>query len=126
MAFNLPSALASIAPTLATMLGGPLAGTAVASLTRCFGLAPGKDVAADTDAVSQAIAGGNLTPEVIARLREADLKHTETLKQQDIDLQKINKDYEKYPYLTHLSDGVGYYIEDKYPIGGERSVTDSW
>ena len=51
MNFNLKAALGSIAPTLATMLGGPLAGTAVTALEGALGLAPG----AGTDEVTKVV-----------------------------------------------------------------------
>lgn len=88
MSFNLTTALKSLAPTLATMLGGPLAGTAVNALEGVLGLAPG----GGADGVSAAVAAG-LTPQAVAALREADQKQAEILGQQGIDLAKINGDY---------------------------------
>jgi len=90
MAFDLKSALASFAPTLATMLGGPLAGTAVNALVGAFGLAPG----AGQKEITEVLQNGNMTPEVIAAVRAADQKHAEILAQQQIDVQKMNLDYE--------------------------------
>jgi hypothetical protein len=90
MAFNLRTALASIAPTLATMLGGPLAGTAVTALEGAFGLAPG----AGADEITKIVQTGAMTPEVMAAVRAADQKHEEILKQQGVDLVKINADHE--------------------------------
>lgn len=89
MPFNLKTALGSIAPTLATMLGGPLAGTAVAALEGCFGLAPG----AGADAVTRVVQDG-MTPETIAAVRAADQKHAEAMGQQGIDVLKLNADHE--------------------------------
>lgn len=89
MAFNLKNAIASIAPTLATMLGGPLAGTAVTALESCFGLNPGAGV----DEVTK-VAQAGLTPDAIAAVRAADQKHAEVIGQQGIDLQKLNADYQ--------------------------------
>lgn len=88
MSFDLKTALASVAPTIASMLGGPLLGTAVATLENCFGLAPG----AGTDAITKVVQSGNMTPDIIAAVRAADQKHAETLRQQDIDVLKINSD----------------------------------
>jgi hypothetical protein len=88
MNFNLKTALSTIAPTLATMLGGPLAGTAVTALETALGLAPG----AGQDGVTAAVASG-MTPETIAAVRAADQKHLEVLGQQGIDLQKLNDDF---------------------------------
>lgn len=89
MDFNLKTALGSIAPTLATMLGGPLAGTAVTALCSAFGLAPG----AGADDVTRIVQSG-MTPETIAAVRAADQKHQEVLAQQGIDLQRLNADHE--------------------------------
>ena len=88
MAFNLKTALTSIAPTLATMLGGPLAGTAVTALEGALGL----DKGAGSDAVTKAVEAG-MTPEQIAAVRAADQHHAEVLAQQKIDLAKLNADH---------------------------------
>ncbi|MDN8037475.1 hypothetical protein [Burkholderia vietnamiensis] len=69
---NVASAVESLAPTIATCVGGPLAGTAVSALERVFGLTP---TATDTisgrqDEVAAAIAGA--TPEQLANMRKAD------------------------------------------------------
>ena len=85
---SIAKAIGSFAPTLATMLGGPLAGTAVTALEQALGLAPG----AGPDGITQAVQG--LTPEQVSAVRAADQKHAEVLKQQDIDLAKINADAE--------------------------------
>jgi hypothetical protein len=90
MAFDIKTALAGIAPTIATMLGGPLAGTAVTALEGALGLSPG----AGADEVTKAMAAG-MTPDAIAAVRKADQDHAEKLKQQDIDILKINQDYLK-------------------------------
>lgn len=87
----LKSALATAAPTLATMLGGPLAGTAVSALVSAFGLPQG----AGADDVTKVIQSGGMTPEVVAAVRAADQKHAEVLGQQGIDLAKLNADHEQ-------------------------------
>lgn len=89
MTFNLKTAIGSIAPVLASMLGGPLAGTAVTALEGAFGLAPG----AGADAVTQVVQAG-LTPEAIAAVRAADQAHAEKLKQLDVDVLKLNADHD--------------------------------
>ncbi len=90
MAFDLKGAIANIAPTLATMLGGPLAGTAVTALEAAFGLAPG----AGEDGITKVIQNAGMTPEIIAAVRAGDEKHAEVIAQQKIDLEKINLDYQ--------------------------------
>ncbi len=88
MNFNIQTALASVAPTLATMLGGPLAGTAVTALEGALGLAPG----AGADGITSVLKAGNMTPDQLAAVRAADQKHAETLQQMQIDVQKLNAD----------------------------------
>jgi hypothetical protein len=89
MSFDLKSAISSIAPTLATMLGGPLAGTAVTALEGVFGLTPEKGGLAG---VTAAVAAG-LTPDQIAAVRKADQDHEAIMGQQGIDLVKVNNDF---------------------------------
>ena len=62
MAFDLKSAITTIAPTLAGMLGGPLAGTAVVALEGALGLSQG----AGTDAVTNVLQSGAVSPDQIA------------------------------------------------------------
>lgn len=85
---TIAKAIGSFAPTLATMLGGPLAGTAITALETALGLAPG----AGADGITPIVQSG-LTPEAIATIHAADLKHAEILGQQKIDLEKINADH---------------------------------
>lgn len=88
MNFNFKTAIGSIAPMLATMLGGPLAGTAVTALEGALGLTPG----AGADGVTAAVATG-MTPDQISAVRKADQEHAERLKQMDIDVVKMNDDF---------------------------------
>ena len=92
------SFIKSIAPTIGTALGGPLAGTAVKVLGDVL---LGKDGATQTD-VEQAILGG-LPPEVIARLKEADHAFSIRMKELDIDLAKLNADTEA-AYLADVQN----------------------
>lgn len=89
MSFDLAKALGSIAPTLATMLGGPLAGTAVTALESAFGLSPGSG----QDAITKVVQAGNMTPEIMAAVRAQDQKHAEIVGQQGLDLAKLNADH---------------------------------
>lgn len=91
MSFDLRSVIASVAPTLATMLGGPLAGTAVTALEGAFGLGAGAGV----EGITQVVQSGGMTPEIIASVRVADQKHAEIIAQQGIDLQKLNFAHEE-------------------------------
>lgn len=69
---NALSVLESIAPTIATALGTPILGGAVAALEQVFGLAPSKsdDIQQRQDAIAGAISGA--TPEQLAAVRKAD------------------------------------------------------
>jgi hypothetical protein len=97
---TLATALGSIAPTLATMLGGPLAGAAVTALEGAFGLAPGSGA----DAITKVVQSGGMTPETIAAVRAADQKHAEVMGQQGIDLAKLNADHEAAMVATDAGD----------------------
>ncbi|MDE2471322.1 MAG: hypothetical protein KGL35_21970 [Bradyrhizobium sp.] len=100
MAFDLKTALSGIAPTLATMLGGPLAGAAVTALEGAFGLGSG----AGPDGITKVLQTGAMTPETIAAVRAADQRHAELMSQQGIDLAKINADHEAAMASVDASD----------------------
>src|SRR5574337_36629 len=106
MSFDLKSALGTIAPTIATMLGGPLAGAAVGALEQAFGVtAPaGASVQDRQDSITQVVQSGGMTPEVIAAVRKADQDHAERLRQMDIDIAKLNADHEVALAATDASD----------------------
>lgn len=88
---TLASAVAPMAPTLATMLGGPFAGMAVTALEGAFGLKSG----AGPQAITDVIAGGGMTPDTLAAVRAADQHHTEIMGQQGIDLVALNAKHEE-------------------------------
>lgn len=94
MSFNLKTAIATLAPTLASMLGTPFAGMAVSSLLGAFGITPTGDQAKDTAAITTVMQSGNMTPDIIAAVRVADQKHSELMGQQGIDLTKVKNDFE--------------------------------
>jgi predicted phage gp36 major capsid-like protein len=97
---KLAGVLGSVAPTLASMLGGPLAGVAVTALESAFGMAPGSGA----DSITQVVQSGAMTPEVIAQVRARDQEHAEKLKQLDIDVQKLNADRETSLAQTDAND----------------------
>jgi hypothetical protein len=100
MSFDLKTALTTIAPTLATMLGGPLAGVAVTSLESAMGLAPGSG----SDAITKVVQNGTMSADTLAAIRAADQKHAELLGQQGIDLVKVNADHEAAMAATDAAD----------------------
>lgn len=85
----------SIAPTIGTALGGPLAGTAVKVLGNIL---LGNEDAGHTE-VEQAILNG-LPPDIIAKLKEADQAFAVRMKELDIDLAKLNASTE----VAYLQD----------------------
>ncbi len=81
--------VAGLAPTLATVLGGPLAGTATKFLA---GALLGDEAASEAQ-IEAAIL--NATPEDLARLREIDNAFEAEMKRLDIDLERISVDDRK-------------------------------
>lgn len=120
MSFDLKAAIGTIAPTLATMLGGPLAGTAVAALEGVFGLAPG----AGAEAVTAAAAAG-MTPEQVAAVRAADQTHAERLKQMDIDVAKMNTDFQAAMVTADNVDRASA-REREIKVGGWTVPSMAW
>lgn len=78
-------ALATIAPAIATALGGPLAGTAVTQLEKWLGVEPGTASAED---ISKAVVGA--TPEQIGALKKIDYDYQLAMQQAGIDIIKID------------------------------------
>jgi hypothetical protein len=73
-----------VAPTIATALGGPLAGLATKTLSEA--LLGSQD--GSPDEIAAAL--GNATPEQLAKLREIDANFKVTMKKLDIDLAQID------------------------------------
>lgn len=81
--------LAALAPTVATVMGGPLAGMATTAVIGALGLSPD----ATKDQVMQAIAAA--TPEQLLKLKEVESQLILDLKKLDVDLVKISADNTK-------------------------------
>ena len=78
------SIVRTLAPTIAQTLGGPLAGMAVNALsTELLGHGDGT-----VSEIAQVVQAGN--PEMFAKLKAAELRHVETLKRLDIDIEEIH------------------------------------
>lgn len=97
---KLGALVAPMAPTLATMLGGPLAGAAVTALEGALGMGPGSTA----DDITKVMQTGAMTPEAVAAVRAADQKHAEIMSQQGIDLQKINQAHEEVFATLEVQD----------------------
>ena len=61
--------LKTLAPTVASVLGGPLAGMAVTALGGIFGMSD-----ATQDKLADVIANGQMTPEQVAAIKELELR----------------------------------------------------
>jgi hypothetical protein len=78
--------LAKIAPTVASAVGTPVAGVAVAALESALGITGGDG---STDKVQAAIESGLMTPDQLAALRRADQDFAAKMKSLDVDLEKL-------------------------------------
>ena len=75
--------IGAVAPTLATAMGGPLAGMAVTAIAGALGL----PVDANKDDLAKAVASA--TPEQLVALKKVDNDFAVRMKELDIDLEKI-------------------------------------
>ena len=80
--FDWKATLATVAPTIAAALGGPLAGVAVSAAASALGVEP------DEQNIAEALSYGN--PETLVQLRDADNKLKTDLKKLDVDLEEIH------------------------------------
>lgn len=74
--------ISTVAPTVATALGGPLAGLAVNVVSSALG------IDGSEEAISNAVATGN--PEVFLKLKQAENDLTVKLKELDVQLENIS------------------------------------
>jgi hypothetical protein len=81
--FDWKSVLGTVAPTLATALGGPLAGVAVKALSEKL---LGKDTGTE-DEVAAAIVGAN--PETLMKLKQAEFDFRKAMEELDIERDKL-------------------------------------
>ena len=77
------SILATVAPTLATAAGGPLAGVAVQAIAKALGLSESTQ-----EAVQQAVTGA--TPETLLALKQADQEFAKAMRALDVDVLRID------------------------------------
>ena len=77
--------LKTIAPTIATAMGGPLAGMAVDAIGAALGM---KD--ATKEQVKDLLASGTLTGEQMASLKQADANLKVRMKELEIDMEKVH------------------------------------
>lgn len=84
MKLNWKKTLATVAPTIATALGGPLAGVAVSTAAKALG------IEADENALSAAVASGN--PDILLKLKEAEQNFELELERLGVEREKIHAD----------------------------------
>lgn len=83
--FDWKKLVGGIAPTIATLLGGPLAGAAVTELGKVL---LGKDDASESEVAS--ILSKGLSPEQVVAIKQADNALAIRMRELDIDVLKIN------------------------------------
>lgn len=118
------------APTVATALGGPLAGLAVKFLADKLGVP-----AEDEEAIVQAVQG--VGPEQIVQLKQMDVEFQKFLRQNQIDLEKIAADdrnsarnlliqtKSKVPAILSIGIVTGYFLILILMLRGELVIGDS-
>jgi len=77
--------LKTIAPTIATAMGGPLAGMAVDAIGNALGM---KD--ATKEQVKDLLASGTLTSDQMASIKQADVSLKVRMKELEIDMEKVH------------------------------------
>jgi len=73
--------LKTVAPTIATALGGPLAGMAVSAVAKAIGVSP--------DEVQDVISSGKLTAEQVASIQLAELELKKQAQSMNLDFAKL-------------------------------------
>jgi hypothetical protein len=73
--------LKSIAPTLATAMGGPLAGMAVEAISKAIGVDPGE--------VQNSINSGKLTADQVASIQQAEIAIKARAQEMGLDFEKL-------------------------------------
>ena len=80
---DIAGVIGSVAPTIASALGSPIAGTAIGALTKALGIE-----GSTPDAVQRAVA--NATPEQLLAIKQAEQSFAVQMEQLNIDLAKVN------------------------------------
>ena len=87
MAFDWKKTLGTVAPGIATMLGGPLAGMATSAVMDYFGIESTGDESQDEASLSQKVAG--MTPADAIELKKIEANLAIELKKVGVDIYKI-------------------------------------
>lgn len=78
------SIIGSVAPTIATALGGPLAGTAVNAVSQAVLGKPNGTQAEIAEVLTK-----SSNPEMLEKLKEAEMQYAAKMKELDVDLERI-------------------------------------
>lgn len=103
--------IGTVAPTIGTILGGPMAGTAVTALSKLF---LGKEDGTESEIAKEV--NNNLTPEKIVELQTLDNQHKEFMEKIGLDYAKLNFDTNKI-YVDDTADARKYKDEKVFWMG---------
>lgn len=101
MSFDWKKTLATVAPALATALGGPMAGVAVSMCGKALGMGDG---VTESD-LAAVVAGGN--PEVLVKLKEVDNNFKLEMERLGVDVLRIDSDDRKDARALGIAKGLG-------------------
>ena len=87
MAFDWKKTLGTVAPGIANMLGGPLAGMATSAVLGFFGVESTGDPGKDEELISLKVQG--MTPEQAVQIKAIEADLAKTMKQAGVDIYKI-------------------------------------
>jgi len=110
MSFDWKHLLATVAPTMAGMVGTPLTGIAVSAGLKAFGIEPSGDHKADEESLGNAMASA--TPEQLAVIKKADNDFKVQMRQLDIDDKKLQRLQDK-DYIDDTSDARHVHADNK-------------
>lgn len=133
MSFDWKKTVGAIAPTLATAMGGPLAGVAVNALSQAL---LGKD-AVDAEELAIVVQQGG--PEILAKIKNAENEFKLELKRQEIDIERIHasdRDSARKreasthdsmtPRLLSFSVTIGFFFVVYAMLGGKTFGGNAW
>ena len=103
--------VSTVAPTIGTMLGGPLAGSAISALSNLF---LGKPDGTESEVSSAVLTG--LTPEKIVEMQKVDLEHKEAMAKLGFDYAQLNQTKE-LAYISDTADARKYKDDKVFWLG---------
>lgn len=108
----------TVAPSIATALGGPLAGLAVSAIAGALGLGDG----ASEEQVAAAV--GRATPEQLLALKKAEQEFAVKMRELDVDLERIAVSDRSSARRRESALGDGWYVKTlaSMLIGGFLSM----